>query len=134
MFCHKCGNQLPGGSGFCQKCGAKLTAPETNQECGIRFLPRKIFGQWMLRKAAIDIGGGTYMTKIKRPVDFSIRAGSYNVLTYGMYLGQSCKARLIHTFEPGRQYLIRYKSSLFIFQRGKIKIEEYPVGTVLPKK
>jgi len=31
MFCHKCGNKLPEGSGFCNGCGAKLVAADTTQ-------------------------------------------------------------------------------------------------------
>jgi hypothetical protein len=32
MFCSKCGNQLPEGSGFCHKCGAKLVTSESAQQ------------------------------------------------------------------------------------------------------
>ena len=153
--CHKCGNQSVEESVFCQKCGEKLISDDTaqpttvesapttleksveskmNQECSIRFLPRKVFGQWMLRKAAIDIDGNTHTTKIKKPIDFTIRSGAHNVLAYGAFFGKSCKAQFTHNFEPGKQYLIRYKTRVFTFTKGKIKIEEYPDGVALPKK
>jgi len=107
---------------------------QMNQECTIRFLPRKVFGQWLLRKAAIEIGGNTYKTKIKKPIEFTVQAGSHNVLAYGAYLDQSCKAQMIYNFEPGKQYLIRYKTRVLVFLKGKIKIEEFPAGTTFPKK
>jgi len=108
---------------------------QETQECAIRFLPRKIFGQYLLRKAAIVIDGSNiYKTKIKKPLDFTVQSGSHSVLAYGDFMGQSCKTQATYNFDPGKQYLIRYKSSVFVFLKGKIKIEEYPIDTVLPMK
>ena len=32
MFCHKCGNQVPDGAKFCQKCGTKIIYTDTTEE------------------------------------------------------------------------------------------------------
>jgi hypothetical protein len=164
MFCHKCGNQAAEGSGFCHKCGAKLASggpiqqaapvsvsPVTPEpvappsptptaqnamprECHIRFIPKKVFGQWMVRRGTIEVDNLVYTTKFKKPVDFSIQAGTHNLFGYLNYCVKSCKVKTTYLFEPGKQYLIRYKSRFIVFLRGKIKVEEVLQGSQLPKK
>ena len=57
MFCHKCGGQLPDGSGFCHKCGAKLAAPEAAQpaaEAGAPAVQRPAANQAAAAPAAAN--------------------------------------------------------------------------------
>ena len=35
MFCHKCGNQIGEGAGFCNKCGAKVSTMEATQRVSV---------------------------------------------------------------------------------------------------
>lgn len=154
MFCTKCGVKLSEGARFCTKCGSKVlvegaiqqtpvepvaaipTSPtaQVPQESKIRFLPRKVLGQWMLRKAAIEIGGNKYITRIKRPIDFMIYPGSHNIVAYGASFGKSCMVKITYDFEPGKQYVIRFKSRIFVLLKGKIKIEECAEGAALPRR
>jgi hypothetical protein len=133
MFCYKCGNQIPEGAGFCQKCGARLlnssaqqTPPlgERANECTIQFLPKKIFGQCLAHKATIVANGKRYTTKFRKKIEFQINSGNQTLHGYTNYLGETCKFTITHNFEAGKKYLIRYRTPLFVFFNGKVTIEE----------
>ena len=36
MYCHNCGNEIPGNSKFCPECGAKLDGADTCPSCGAK--------------------------------------------------------------------------------------------------
>ena len=90
----------------------------------IIFLPKKIFGQWMARKATIVADRKSYTTKFGKRVEFQLNSGTKTLYMYANYMGETCQLKVTRNFETGKKYLVRYRISLFVFMNGKAKIEE----------
>jgi hypothetical protein len=94
--------------------------------CTIIFLPKKVFGQWMARKATIVADRKSYTTKFGKKVEFQLNGGTKTLYMYANYLGETCQLKVAHNFETGKKYLVRYRTPLLVFMNGKAKIEEVP--------
>ena len=105
----------------------QLNASKTSIACTVRFLPKKIFGQWMVRKATIIANGKECTTKFRKPIDFEISSGHQTLTGFMNYMGRAGKFSITYNFEPEKKYLIKYRTPLLVFFDGKVKIEEIQI-------
>ena len=88
----------------------------------VRFVPKKYFGQWMLRKATIELCGRKETIKIKQSAEFQVDAAEVSITCYGNYFGKIGRARKVASLQAGKTYEVRYHTPLLIFIPGKLEI------------
>ena len=88
----------------------------------IYFCPKRLWGQYALRKATIEVANQKVTTKINGYSKLKLNAGEANILCYGNYLGKCGKSQETFYFQDGCNYLVDYRSPLLIFMAGKIQI------------
>lgn len=140
MFCPKCGGELPQESQFCTHCGNIINAQTQNVQgfangagqqynqpfpynATVYFCPKRVWGQFILRKATIEIASQKMPTKINSFSKLEIAPGETDVLCYANYLGKCGKAKLRFMFESGKTYVVNYRSPLIVFMAGKLNIQ-----------
>ena len=137
MYCTNCGCEIKDGAKFCTECGMSFTDGEVKKNCSeseesridVYFLPKKVFGQFLVRKATLEIDGKTLKTKFKKAVKLELAPGETEIFCYANYLGKSGKAMLTHNFEKGKTYLIKYHCPIIVFFAGKIEVTECHVNS-----
>lgn len=89
MFCSNCGKENEEGNIFCTGCGSRiLSQPSANimhekAKGTIIFKPKKIFGQFLLKYAVIDINGEKNKVRFKKELQIDLPAGDYDFMCYG---------------------------------------------------
>lgn len=86
------------------------------------FYPKRVFGQFLLRKAVIEVDGLTETGKIKKYKRLDVHCGNQEVQVYGKYFGKMGLSSCTYNFEAGKTYEIVWKSPALIFMKGKLKI------------
>ena len=123
MLCVKCGKEMEHDAMFCSVCGVPLRSDAVTAAT-IKFVPKKTLGQWMLRKASIEVHGETKTTKIRKPIDFQVQAGEVKLCCYCNYLGKMGTVTKQMKLESGKKYEITYHAPMIIFLKGKMEIKE----------
>ena len=124
MFCSKCGKQINQEGGFCPECGAKISEnTDIEEKSFVYFRPKKIFGQWLLRRATMVIDSQQITTKIKRIEKIEVPSKTSEVSCYCNYLGKTGIARQSYAFESGKSYVVDYRSPLIVLMSGKMSIK-----------
>jgi hypothetical protein len=91
----------------------------------VYFRAKKVFGQYTLRKAFIDIDNTSNMVKIKKYIMLNVSPGTHTVSAYAKTLfGKACNSETTFSFEDGKTYEINWKSRVLVFLKGKLTINE----------
>lgn len=140
MLCPNCGKEIAQESRFCAHCGKETggelplgkqtPGAETCQPAGsapsgnavVYFCPNRKFGQFLLRKATIEISNQIVTTKVKKASKLIISPGKTDIFCYGNYLGKCGKVQKSFVFESGTAYIVKCRSPLVVFMSGKLVI------------
>lgn len=128
MFCPKCGKSIGEDAVFCDSCGYALRdsvraeQQKQKEKATIYFCPKRIPGQWILRKSSIEVENKTISTKINRFSKIEVDEGEQNFECYCNYFGKTGLIKDKYKFEGGKNYILNYRSPLIVFMKGKLSI------------
>ncbi len=84
-FCHKCGNELPTGANYCNKCGTALINSGLKAEQRPTRTPQERSSMWYLAPILIGLIGGIIAYFIIRKDDPK-KARNCMVIGFGLFI------------------------------------------------